>query len=50
MEIKAVGYVICDSGQLGNGRMLFTKPEFFMGKEVLSVGKRSQSGGNDAFE
>ena len=48
MEIKAVGDVNCDSGQLGNGRMFFTEPE--MGKEVLSVDKRRQSGGNDTFE
>jgi len=51
VEIKAVGDVICDSGQLGNGRMFFfTEPELFMGKEVLSVDKRSQSGGNNVFE
>jgi hypothetical protein len=50
MEIKAVGDVICDSGQLGNGRMFLTEPELFMGKVLLSVDKRSQSGGNNVFE
>ena len=50
MDIKVVGYVICDSGQLGNGRMFRMEPELLMGKEVLSVDKRSQSGGNNAFE
>jgi hypothetical protein len=50
MEIKAVGDVISDLGQLGNGRMFFTEPELFMGKEVLSIDKRSQSGGNYIFE
>ena len=45
MEIIAVGDVICDSSQLGNGGMFFTEPELCMGKVVLSVDKRRQSGG-----
>ena len=50
VEIIAVGNVICDSSQLGNGAMFFTEPEFFMGKKVLSVDKRCNSGGYDALE
>jgi hypothetical protein len=45
VKVIAVGDVICDSGQLGNGGMFFTEPELCMGKEVLSVDKRRQSGG-----
>ena len=50
MEIIAIGNVICDSSQLGDGRMFFTEPKLSMGKEVLSVDKGSQSGGYYAFE
>ena len=50
VEIVAVGDVICDSSQLGNGGMFFTEPELCMGKEVLSVDKRCQSDSYDALE
>jgi len=50
VEIIAVGDVICDSSQLGNGGVFFVEPELSMGKEVLSVDKRCQSDGYDAFE
>ena len=50
MDIITVGDVICDSSQLGNGGMFFTKPELYMGKEVLSVNKGCQLDGYDALE
>jgi hypothetical protein len=45
VEIIAIGDVICDSSQLGNSGMFCTEPELCMGKAVLSVDKRHQSGG-----
>jgi hypothetical protein len=50
VKIIAVGDVICDSSQLGNGGMFFTEPKLCMGKEVLSVDKRRQSDGYYAVE
>jgi len=50
VEIIAVGDVICDSSQFGNGGVFFAEPDLNMGKEVLSVDKRCQSDGCDAFE
>jgi hypothetical protein len=45
VEIIAIGDVICDLRQLRNSEMFFTEPKLCMGKEVLLVDKRRQSGG-----
>jgi len=39
MEIKAVGDVICDSGQLGNGGMFLRNPNFAWGKRCCRLTK-----------
>ena len=50
MEIVADGDVICDSSELRNGGVFFAELELSVAKEVLSVDKRCQSDGYDAFE
>ena len=40
MEIIAVGNVVCDSSQLGNGGVFFAETKLGVGEELLLVDKR----------